>query len=125
MYDRIMRDRARELRNHPTEAEYRMWSFLRGKQFGGVKFRRQAPIGPYIVDFVAFEFRLIIELDGSQHGNQVEYDQQRTAWLESRRFRVLRFWNQDVFQETESVLEVITRTLAAIDAERKKLPPTA
>ena len=77
----------------------------------GQKFRRQEPIGQYIVDFVSYRRRLIIELDGGHHSEQVDYDSERTRWLESRGFRVMRFWNDDVLKETEGVLEVILSAL--------------
>ncbi len=82
---------------------------MKGKQLEGVKFRRQAPIGQYIVDFVAFEKRLVIEIDGGQHAeeNEKDKDHQRDAWLNSQGFRVLRFWNNEVLQNLEGVLETI------------------
>jgi very-short-patch-repair endonuclease len=94
-----------------TDAERRLWGQLRSRQVAGVKFRRQAPIGNYIVDFVSFERRLVIELDGGQHAERVEYDERRTCWLNSQGFRVLRFWNHRVFEDLEAVLEVIWRRL--------------
>ena len=80
-------DRARELRKNLTTSEWRMWQHLRGRQMNGWKFRRQAAIGPYVVDFVCYAARLIVELDGSSHDGeeaQVEYEQRRQAWLESQ-----------------------------------------
>ena len=94
-----------------TEAERLLWTRLRRRQIHGVKFRRQAPIGEYIVDFAAFEPKLVIELDGGQHMEQKEYDQRRTAWLVSQGFHVLRFWNHEVFEDLECVLEVIAQAL--------------
>jgi very-short-patch-repair endonuclease len=102
--DRI---KARELRKNLTEAELTLWRHLRLRQFGGYKFRRQQPIGKYIVDFVCLEKRLIIEVDGGQHSEQVSYDLERSAWLEEQGFRVLRFWDNQVLKETEAVKEVI------------------
>jgi very-short-patch-repair endonuclease len=102
--DRI---KARELRKNLTEAELTLWKHLRLRQFGGYKFRRQQPIGKYIVDFVCLEKRLIIEVDGGQHSEQVSYDLERSAWLEEQGFRVLRFWDNQVLKETEAVKEVI------------------
>jgi very-short-patch-repair endonuclease len=90
-----------------TEAEQRLWYHLRHRQVGHYRFRRQAPIGPYIVDFVCFEKRLIIEFDGSQHAVQVDEDTQRADWLNAQGFRVLRFWNDQVFEDGEAVLEAI------------------
>jgi very-short-patch-repair endonuclease len=98
--------RSRHLRAQMTDAEILLWFRLRGKRAGGHRFRRQVPLGPYIVDFACIKAQLVVEVDGSQHLNSKE-DQERTAWLESRNFRVLRFWNNDVLQQTDSVLEAI------------------
>src|SRR5690242_5646914 len=84
--------KARRLRGDMTEAEKRLWHLVRGHRFGGVKFKRQMPVGSYIVDFVSFSHRLIIELDGGQHDSRREYDARRTAWLEGEGYRVIRFW---------------------------------
>ena len=99
---------ARELRKNPTDAEVRLWSRLRGKHLDGFRFRRQQPIGPYIADFFCPEARLIVEVDGSQHH---EDDGSRTAWLESRGYRVVRFWNNEVLTNTASVLQVVLDAL--------------
>ena len=106
-----MTTRARQLRRNQTDAERLLWSKLRNRQLEGRKARRQYVIGPYIVDFVFLEDRLIVELDGGQHAEQVEGDAQRTAWLEMKGFRVLRFWNHEVLGNLEGVLEVIRRAL--------------
>ena len=104
---------ARNLRRKQTDAERKLWSILRGRQFENSKFRRQEPIGKYIVDFVSLERELIIELDGWQHNQQseMEKDETRTKWLERKGFRVLRFWNNDVLQNIDGVgskiLEII------------------
>lgn len=103
--------RARELRNNMTEAERALWKHLRLRQVGGHKFRRQQPLGKYIVDFVCFEKRLIIEVDGGQHSEQVVYDSDRNAWLEAQGFKILRFWNNQVLKETEAVKETIIGAL--------------
>ena len=87
-----------------------LWQHLRFKQLGG-RFRRQAPIGNYIVDFACFEKRLVIELDGGQHLEQEASDGVRTAWLESQGFQVLRFWNNNVFSELDSVKQRIVEAL--------------
>jgi very-short-patch-repair endonuclease len=102
-----------------SEAEKRLWYHLRAHRFGGVTFRRQTPIGRYIVDFVCHDAGLIIELDGGQHGtaNTARRDMRRTAWLGTRGYKVLRFWNNDVLQNTEGVLELIA-------AELEKAPPS-
>ena len=84
-----------------------LWHILRKRQVSGCRFRRQAPIGPYIVDFVCFDNRLIIEVDGGQHAAQGCYDSERTARLEKEGFRVIRFWNNEVLKEMEAVKEAI------------------
>ena len=84
-----------------------MWNTLRNRQLSGLRFRRQAPIGPYIVDFVCYENRLVIEVDGGQHLELADHDAERTAWLESEGFRVIRFWNNQVLKELEAVREAI------------------
>ena len=101
------RDRARDMRNHPTEAECKLWGHLRAQQMRDWKFRRQACIGEYIVDFVTYGCKVIVELDGSQHAQQVQYDNARTKWLESQGFEVVRFWNHEIFEELDAVLEKI------------------
>jgi very-short-patch-repair endonuclease len=89
-----------------------LWYHLRAHRFLGLKFKRQKPVGRYIVDFVCLEQRLIIELDGGQHSEQQHYDQDRDAWLRSQGYTVLRFWNNDVMQQLEGVLEQIRCTLS-------------
>ena len=98
---------AKSLRSNQTEAEARLWYHLRAHRFMGLKFKRQKPVGRYIADFVCCERRLIIELDGGQHSEQVTYDQRRDTWLRSRGYTVLRFWNNNVMQQLEGVLEQI------------------
>jgi very-short-patch-repair endonuclease len=88
-----------------------LWYFLRNRQLAGFKFRRQIPIGPYVADFVCVEAQLIVELDGGQHAEQVQRDQARTRYLVALGFRVLRFWNNDVLAQTESVLIMIVEAL--------------
>ena len=83
MDENLLKDRARQMRREPTEAERRMWRLLRDRRLGGFKFRRQEQLGRYIVDFVCFERKLVIELDGSQHADSA-YDAERDAWLRSR-----------------------------------------
>jgi very-short-patch-repair endonuclease len=105
-----------------TDAEARLWGELRGNRLCDHNFRRQVPIGPYIVDFVSFAGRLIVEIDGEQHGfdaNQVA-DARRTAWLERQGFRVVRFWNHEVLRETYSVCSAI---LAELGGPRWNPPP--
>ena len=102
---------AKTLRTNQTEAEQRLWYHLRAHRFMDLKFKRQKPMGRYIVDFLCVERRLIIELDGGQHSEQVEYDRHRDTWLRSQGYTVLRFWNNEVMQQLESVLEQIRLTL--------------
>ncbi len=102
---------ARKLRVNQTGAEARLWRKLRGRQLADAKFRRQTPIGHYIVDFICLEARLIVELDGGQHAQNSAADAERTAWLEGQGFRVLRFWNNDVLSNTGGVVERIQMAL--------------
>jgi len=101
---------AKGLRSHMTDAEQRLWYRLRAHRFLHLKFKRQAPIGPYVVDFVCLERRLIVEVDGGQHAENVS-DRRRDAWLRSEGYRVLRFWNDDVLKRTDVVLGEIARAL--------------
>ena len=103
--------KARELRKNPTDGERALWRHLRKRQLGGYKFRRQQPIGQYIVDFVSFEGRVVIELDGGQHSQQMDYDSKRTVWLEAQGYRILRFWNNQVLQEIEAVKTIVSKVL--------------
>ena len=97
----------RKLRRGMTDAERRLWGALRLQQVGGHKFRRQHPFGDYILDFVCLERRLVIEVDGGQHQEMQEEDQARTEVLEKAGFRVLRFWNNEVLEQLDSVMERI------------------
>ncbi len=106
-----LRRRARALRNTPTGAEGRLWQQLRRRQLGGFRFRRQVPLAGYIADFVCPEAKLIVELDGGQHLEQLAYDQRRTEVLQALGFRVLRYWNDEVLQRMSAVLEDILRAL--------------
>jgi very-short-patch-repair endonuclease len=101
---------ARSFRKKPTEAEKLLWRHLRAKRLGGLRFRRQQPIGNYIVDFVCFEKRLIIEVDGGQHATQKEKDIERDKWFSEQGFRVLRFWNNEVLRDISIVMELIRRS---------------
>ena len=103
--------RARSLRSNPTEAERRLWRGLRQKQLDGHRFRRQHPIGPYVVDFICLDAKLVIEVDGGQHASQKDEDSERTEWLAERGYRVIRFWNSDVLSNIEGVIETIRRAL--------------
>src|ERR1044072_7746320 len=104
--------RARRLRLNSTNAELRLWNKLRSRSIDRCKFVRQEPIGPYIVDFVCRERRLIIEVDGGQHADN-ERDRLRDRWLIDHNYRVLRFWNNDVLGNTNGVLEAIATALHA------------
>ncbi len=102
--------RARQLRVNATDVEKLLWQRLRNAQMGA-KFRRQEPILGFTVDFVAHDHRLIIELDGGQHAERIEHDQRRTRMLEQAGFRVLRFWNNELNENLDGVLETIKARL--------------
>jgi very-short-patch-repair endonuclease len=104
-------DRARSLRRNSTDAEGKLWFHLRGRQLGGHKFVRQEPIGRYFVDFVCRERRVIIEVDGGQHSENLA-DEKRDAELTALGYRVLRFWNNEVLGNIDGVLETLLRELA-------------
>src|SRR5262245_46221821 len=112
---------AKELRHDMTDAERRLWYHLRAHRFGGLKFKRQVPVGDYIVDFLCFEHRLIIEVDGGQHAESIE-DHHRDEWLKSEGYKVLRFWNSDVLRGTNSVLEKIAKAVGVLDPSRRPPP---
>jgi very-short-patch-repair endonuclease len=101
---------ARSLRGNMTDAERKLWQRLRAHRFNNASFRRQLPIGPYVVDFACLQARLIVEVDGGQHG--MESDAVRDAWLMRQTFRVLRFWNNDVHSNIDGVMQVIADALA-------------
>jgi very-short-patch-repair endonuclease len=103
--------RARALRGAPTDAEMRLWSRLRNRQLQGFRFRRQQPIGGFIVDFFCPAAGLIIEVDGGEHADRAASDETRTRWLEARGYRVLRFWNNDVLANTDGVVLTIGSAL--------------
>jgi len=110
---------ARCLRKEATDAEQRLWYHLRSRNLGGFKFRRQVTIGLFIADFVCLEARLVVEADGGQHGNDRDLD--RTKYLEELGWKVIRFWNHDILQQTDAVLEAIL--LACEEGTRKKPSP--
>ncbi len=110
--------RAKALRHNLTPAERKLWKRLRDHQLGGLSFRRQHAIGPFIVDFVCLEKKHVVELDGDSHAHQPEYDERRTAWLEERGYRVQRFTNVDVNKNLEAVLQAI------LNACTETPPPT-
>ena len=101
------RDTARRLRKNATLAEHKLWRQLRSGGLGGLWFRRQVAIGAYVVDFVCYDARLVVEVDGGQHVERQSQDAQRTAWLKAQGFRVLRFWNNEVLANVEAVKAVI------------------
>ncbi len=99
--------RAQELRSNMTTTELKLWAELKGRQLEGVKFRRQHPISPYIVDFYAPQLKLVVEVDGDTHDEQKEYDARRTDYLKRKGYDVLRFTNEEIHQDLEGVLEII------------------
>ncbi|MCI0441138.1 MAG: DUF559 domain-containing protein [Chloroflexi bacterium] len=104
--------RAKELRREMTPAEIKLWQKLRYGQLDGAFFRRQHPVGPFILDFYCAKAKLVVEIDGHSHGEQIEYDEARTRWLnEQKKYRVIRFANQDVMKNIEGVLQVIAAEL--------------
>jgi very-short-patch-repair endonuclease len=109
----MKRGQAKRLRSNMTDAERCLWYRLRAHRFQGLKFKRQAPIGPYIVDFICFKHGLIIELDGGQHA-QSESDRRRDTWLNNEGYRVLRFWNDDVMKRTDTVMAEISNALTEV-----------
>jgi L-lysine 2,3-aminomutase len=115
-------ERARRLRRDMTDAERFVWRQFRHRRFAQFKFRRQVPLGHYIVDFMCFDRRLIIELDGGQHTLRREYDDRRTKWLEQRGYRVLRVWNDEVFDDWETVEQAIWNYLQADPSPPAPLP---
>ena len=120
----IRPERARRLRSTPTDAELKLWQRIRKKQLYGHRFRRQVPLGAYVVDFACIERALIIEVDGGQHSWRQESDDKCTAWLEARGWRIVRFWNNEVLQNIEGVLEKLALELGA-DAAPSPPPPPA
>jgi very-short-patch-repair endonuclease len=116
----LARDAARQLRLNQTNAEQRLWSRLRNSQLKGFKFRRQYPIGPFFADFFCLEAKLIIELDGSQHADEADRDQRRTAFLRTTGYTVLRFWNHEVNSEFNEVVQRIADVLEQLCTIRKR-----
>jgi very-short-patch-repair endonuclease len=112
---------AARLRREATDCEQRLWAVLRNRQLDGHKFRRQATIGPYIVDLLCASSALIVEIDGGQHDR--ERDAARTAFLEAEGFNLIRFWNHEVLEDFDGVIEAIRLRLAAVNEERKTPSP--
>jgi adenine-specific DNA-methyltransferase len=99
------------LRREGTEAERALWDRLRNRGLCGAKFRRQVPLGPFVVDFVCFDAGLVVEVDGGQHAADRTRDLERTAWLEAEGYRVVRFWNNEVHENIDGVLQTIAASL--------------
>ena len=116
-YDLTRTQHSRSLRNNATPAERKLWNSLKNRQLNGVRFNRQVVIRPYICDLVARSAKLVIEIDGGQHGDATSYDRKRTEFLEAKGYRVLRFWNNEVIENIEGVVIRIGEAL--------KLPPPA
>ena len=110
-YDHLPTERSRELRNSATPAERKLWNVLSNRQLCGVRFNRQVVIRPYICDLVARSAKLIIEIDGGHHGVSIAYDKARTAFLEAKGYRVIRFWNNEVMENIEGVVGEIALVL--------------
>ena len=118
-------ERARALRKNMSDAEWSLWQVLRGGQIEGFRFRRQHPIGVFVADFVCLEKRLIIEVDGAQHAEpaQIKHDIDRTRWLESRGYRVVRFWTNEITENQDGVLDSIWAVLQELPSARDRPPP--
>jgi very-short-patch-repair endonuclease len=108
----VLRERAKQMRSQPTPAEHRLWQLLRAKRLSGYRFKRQLAIDHYIADFVCLQRRLIVEADGGQHSEN-KADARRDAYLKAQGFRILRFWNNDIFSNEEGVLTSILGALQA------------
>ena len=109
---KLLRDRAKSMRSEPTPSEHRLWQILRAKRLAGHKFKRQLVIDHYIADFACIGHRLIVEADGGRHSVS-EYDEKRDAYLQAQGFRILRFWNNEIFNNEEGVLTSIFDALTA------------
>src|SRR5439155_1700901 len=109
-------------RTHPTDAEALVWSKLRNRAFEGFKFRRQVPIGRFVADFVCYDRKLIIELDGGQHAQSKYYDEGRTTWLNEQGFRVIRFWNHEALSDWDTVESAIWTALTSDPSPLTPLP---
>ena len=118
---RLNRTRAKTLRQSMTDAEQRLWYRLRAHRLSGASFRRQFPIGRYIVDFVCLDARVIVELDGGQHADSIK-DAARDGWLRSQGSKVLRFWNNDVLSNTNGVVQTIADAVSSVSPPSLNLP---
>jgi len=114
----LIRDTARRLRREQTEWEHNLWTRLRRRQLKGFKFRRQHPIGPFFADFFCPEAKLVIEIDGPQHADELARDESRTGFLRDAGYRVLRFWNHEIRAEIDTVMQRIADALEQSRATR-------
>jgi len=112
---REMVERARELRRRSTEAERALWALIRSQQLGGYKFRRQASVGPFIVDFLCHRPQLIIEVDGGQHAAVTPYEARRSAWLTARGYRLVRLWNTELLEDPQAAAEYVLEEMEALE----------
>ncbi|MBL5912036.1 endonuclease domain-containing protein [Enterobacter asburiae] len=118
----ITRSYAKQLRRELTKEERRLWYLLRSRRFENHKFRRQHPVGNYILDFACCAARLAVELDGGQHDEEQKYDRQRTCWLNEKGWHVIRFWNNELWDNEEAVLEKILETLQMLQPSPRPSP---
>ena len=118
-------ERAKALRKTMSDAEWKLWHALRSNKINGYRFRRQHPIGVFIPDFVCLEKKLVVEVDGEQHSEpgQISHDAERTDWLRSQGYCVIRFWTNEVMQTLESVVNTIARELDVLPVARDRPPP--
>jgi very-short-patch-repair endonuclease len=114
-----VKQRARELRQPQTPAEQKLWALLRGRNLAGYKFRRQHPIGNFIVDFYCPQAKLVIEVDGDIHAAQQEYDAARTVWLQERGYRVIRFANREIFDRPDAVGSEILKMCSEVNQSKE------
>ena len=114
--------RARRLRSDMTDVERKLWNAMRGKQLEGCRFRRQHPIGAYVADFACVERMLVIELDGGQHQDQEAYDEDRSRYLNQQGWQIVRFWNNEVLENLDGVLEVIVKELQSASPQHIPSP---
>ncbi len=118
----LLLDRVRDMRSNPTDAERRLWSILRAKRLADLRWRRQVIIDDlYIADFICFEHRLIVEADGGQHADSL-YDGERDSYLKSQGFRILRFWNNDVLNNSDGIAEAILDAIDSSGAQTRADP---
>ncbi|MDR6849772.1 very-short-patch-repair endonuclease [Sphingomonas sp. BE270] len=118
------RTKARALRSTPTAAEVRLWRAISARKVAGFRFNRQVPIGPFICDFVARSLKLIIEVDGDTHGDRREQDEERTRYLQSEGYQVIRFWNNDVLGNLDGVVAEIARVVSVLGARSPSPTPS-